>query len=98
MVETAMLREMQYRPLGKTGMSVSVIGFGASSLGDEFGAIDPGEGMRCVHAAVERGINFFDVSPYYGRTLAEERLGAALMGRRDKVLLATKCGRYGATP
>jgi L-galactose dehydrogenase len=48
-----------------------------------------------VHHAIDHGINFFDVSPYYGRTLAEERLGSALAGRRDRVILATKVGRYG---
>jgi L-galactose dehydrogenase len=48
-----------------------------------------------VHLAIDNGINFFDSSPYYGLTLAEERLGQALVGRRDKVVLATKCGRYG---
>jgi L-galactose dehydrogenase len=48
-----------------------------------------------VHFAIESGINFFDSSPYYGLTLSEERLGQALVGRRDKVVLATKCGRYG---
>lgn len=89
---------MQYRPLGRTGFDVSVIGYGASPLGNEFGPADFDEGVRAVHAAIDRGINFFDVSPYYGRTLAEERLGAALEGRRDKVILATKCGRYGKTP
>jgi L-galactose dehydrogenase len=46
---------------------------------------------------VDRGINFFDVSPYYGITLAEERLGVALEGRREKVVLATKCGRSGGS-
>ncbi|MEO8661159.1 MAG: aldo/keto reductase [Bryobacteraceae bacterium] len=85
---------MEYRTLGKTGLSVSLIGFGASPLGDEFRKTDPAEGARAVHSAIDQGINFFDVSPYYGRTLAEERLGAALNGRRDKVILATKCGRY----
>ena len=48
------------------------------------------KGQRAVHAAIEHGINFFDVAPYYGRTLAEERLGAALKGKRNKVILATK--------
>jgi L-galactose dehydrogenase len=85
---------VRYKPLGRTGLNVSVIGFGASPLGNEFGAVDPGEGERAVHAAIENGINFFDVAPYYGRTLAEERLGAALQGKRDKVVLATKIGRY----
>ena len=86
---------MEYRTLGKTGLRVSIIGYGASPLGNEFGETDVAEGVRAVHHAIERGINYFDVSPYYGRTLAEERLGAALQGKRDKVLLATKCGRYG---
>lgn len=85
---------MEYRLLGKTGLRVSVLGFGASPLGNEFGTVDSAEGERAVHTAIERGINFFDVSPYYGRTLAEERLGAALTGKRGKVILATKCGRY----
>lgn len=87
---------MQYRPLGRTGLEVSLIGYGASPLGDVFGTTDPSEGKRAVHLAIENGINFFDVSPYYGLTLAEARLGEALVGKRDKVILATKCGRYGA--
>ena len=85
----------QYRLLGRTQLKVSVVGFGASPLGDVFGAIDPGEAKHAVHMAVDAGINYFDVSPYYGLTLAEERLGAALQGRRNDVVLATKCGRYG---
>jgi L-galactose dehydrogenase len=89
---------MDYRPLGQTGFRVSVIGYGASPLGNEFGATDVDEGVRAVHRAIDAGINFFDVSPYYGRTLAEERLGSALQGRRDKVILATKVGRYGREP
>lgn len=87
---------MLYGALGNTGLSVSRIGFGASPLGDVFGTTDPAEGLKAVHRAIDFGINFFDVSPYYGNTLAEERLGNALLGRRDKVVLATKCGRYGA--
>src|SRR5262245_31102035 len=89
---------MEYRVLGKTGIKVGVIGFGASPLGNEFGPADFDECVRAVHLSVERGINFFDVSPFYGLTLAEERLGRALEGRRDKVVLATKCGRYGREP
>jgi len=85
---------LQQKVLGATGLMVSEIGFGASPLGDEFRKTDPAEGVRAVHAAIDRGINFFDVSPYYGRKLAEERLGIALEGRRNKVVLATKCGRY----
>src|SRR5580700_11413932 len=85
---------LRKKVLGATGLLVSEIGFGASPLGNEFRETDPAEGVRAVHAAIERGINFFDVSPYYGRTLAEERLGIALEGKREQVILATKCGRY----
>ncbi|MCX7049084.1 MAG: aldo/keto reductase [Candidatus Sumerlaeota bacterium] len=90
--------EMIYRKLGKTGLNASVVGFGASPLGAEFGAIDPEEGRRAVHYAIDCGINYFDVAPYYGRTLAETRLGEFLQGKRDKVILATKACRYGITP
>ena len=87
---------MQYKTLGKTGAAVSVIGFGASPLGGVFGVVDPEEGRQAVDFAVDQGVNFFDVSPYYGRTLAEERLGQFLAGKRHKIFLATKCGRYDA--
>jgi aryl-alcohol dehydrogenase-like predicted oxidoreductase len=87
---------MRYRTLGKTGLNVSVLGFGASSLGGVFRDVDPAEGTRAVRRAVDLGINYFDVSPYYGLTLAEERLGKALKGiGRDQLVLSTKAGRYG---
>jgi len=85
---------MRTRPLGKTGLQVSEIGFGAATLGDEYYKLDPAEGTRAVHAAIDAGINFFDTSPYYGRTLSETRLGVALRGKRHQVILCTKCGRY----
>jgi len=87
---------LQHRPLGKTGLLVSPIGFGASPLGDVFGTVSPTQGRAAVHHAIDNGINLFDVSPYYGLTLAEDRLGDHLLGRRDEVILATKCGRYGS--
>jgi L-galactose dehydrogenase len=86
---------LPYRILGQTGLEVSAIGFGASPLGNVFGPVNAAEGEKAVHLAIAEGINFFDVSPYYGLTLAEERLGQALSGKREKVVLATKCGRYG---
>ena len=86
---------MRYRKLGQTGLEVSVLGFGASPLGNVFSVTDPVESARAVHKAIDLGINFFDVSPYYGVTLAEQRLGLALAGKRNEIILATKCGRYG---
>jgi L-galactose dehydrogenase len=87
---------MRYRPLGKTGISVSVIGFGAAPLGNVFADVPATGDAELIGQAVDAGINFFDVSPYYGLGLAEERLGIALAPYRQKVVLATKCGRYGA--
>jgi L-galactose dehydrogenase len=91
------MAEMIYKTLGKTGLKVSAIGFGASPLGGEFGSIDAEEGRRAVDRAIECGINYFDVAPYYGRTLAESRLGEFLKGRRDKIILTSKACRYDIT-
>jgi L-galactose dehydrogenase len=86
---------MEYRPLGKTGLNVSALSYGASSLGGVFHEIDEAQGIKTVHAALDLGINFIDVSPYYGLTKAETVLGKALKGvSRDRYYLATKVGRY----
>jgi L-galactose dehydrogenase len=85
---------MKYRKLGKTGLEVSILGFGASPLGNVFDICDENQGIQSVHYAIDHGVNFFDVSPFYGLTLAESRLGKALEGKRKNILLATKCGRY----
>lgn len=88
---------MEYRSLGKTGLNVSVLSFGASSLGGVFRNVDDQAGIRAVRTALDLGINLIDVSPYYGLTKAETVLGKALQGiPRDRFYLATKCGRYGA--
>jgi len=88
---------MIYKTLGKTGLKVSVIGFGASPLGGEFGPVDPDQGQRAVNYAIDQGINYFDVAPYYGRGLAETRLGEFLEGRRDRIILTSKACRYDIT-
>jgi L-galactose dehydrogenase len=87
---------MEYRKLGQTDLDLSLVGFGGATLGGVFGNIDRADGIRAVHLAVDSGINFFDSSPYYGITVSETRLGEALAGRRERVVLATKCGRYGS--
>ncbi len=87
---------MHYRQLGRTGLNVSVLSFGASSLGGVFRATDDNEAIRTVHVALDLGMNFIDVSPYYGATKAETVLGRALKGiPRDRFVLATKVGQYG---
>ena len=89
---------MQYRTLGATGVKVSALAYGGSSLGSEFRPIDEAEGIRSVHTALDHGINLIDTAPYYGLTTAETVLGKALRGvRRDRYVLATKVARYGKT-
>ena len=87
---------MIYNDLGKTGLKVSNLGFGASSLGGVFRAIKENEAVEAVFTAVDNGINFIDVSPYYGHLKAETVLGKALKDiPREKYILSTKVGRYG---
>ncbi|MET3872048.1 L-galactose dehydrogenase [Puniceicoccus vermicola] len=76
-------------------MSVSCLSFGASSLGSVFREVSLQECMDTVQAVLEGGMNFIDVSPAYGETLAELRLGRALEGvPRDSYYLASKIGSY----
>ncbi|MDR1950690.1 MAG: aldo/keto reductase, partial [Bacteroidales bacterium] len=87
---------MDYREIGKTGMKVSSLSFGASSLGGVFHSLKEIDGIKAVHAAVDSGMNFIDVSPYYGFYKAETVLGKALLEiPREKYFLSTKVGRYG---
>jgi L-galactose dehydrogenase len=87
---------VRYRTLGSSGPLVSEVGLGASPLGGIYGTFAEQDGIAAVHAALDAGINFLDVSPYYGLTAAETVLGKALRGiDRDQYVLATKVGRYG---
>ena len=87
---------MQYNEIGKTGMKVSNLSFGASSLGGVFRNINEEQALQAVYAAVDHGMNFIDVSPYYGHYKAETVLGKALLQvPREKYYLSTKVGRYG---
>ena len=88
---------MERRALGATGISLPVLSFGASSLGQEFRSVELNEAIRAVHTALDLGIDFIDTSPYYGRGMSEVLLGAALRGiPRDRYVLGTKLGRYDA--
>ena len=87
---------MEYRELGRTGLTVSVVGYGTAPLGDMFGTTDEETALQSAYRALDAGINFFDSSPFYGKGLAEERLGKVLRGRRQEIIVGTKAGRYGA--
>jgi aryl-alcohol dehydrogenase-like predicted oxidoreductase len=89
---------MKFRPLGKTGIQLPWLSFGASSLGQECRPVDLNEALTAVRVALELGMNFIDTSPFYGRGMSECLLGVALRGvPRDSYLLGTKLGRYDLT-
>jgi len=86
---------MQTRLLGRTGLHVPVLSFGASSLGAEFRSVTLEEALTSVRVALESGLNFIDTSPFYGRGMSEVLLGIALKGvPRESYTLCTKLGRY----
>ncbi len=87
---------MRTRELGRTGLRVTPLGFGAAPLGGHYGDVDDAANIAAVRYAVDRGINFIDTSPFYSETRSESLLGEALAGGyRDRVVLATKAGRNG---
>ena len=84
---------MQYRTLGRTGLRISEVGFGAMTIGGEiFGATDDQESLRALHRAIDLGLNFIDTADAYGRGHSEELLAQVLKTRRNEVVLATKGG------
>ncbi|KHE92505.1 MAG: aldo/keto reductase [Candidatus Scalindua rubra] len=85
---------MEYRQLGKSDLSVSVIGFGAWGIGGEPFWNTEGEehSIRSIKKAIDLGINFYDTAPVYGFGYSEELLGRALQSKRKDVIIATKCG------
>lgn len=84
---------MKTRPLGSSGIQASAVAFGAWALGGwRWGGSDDQVSIDALHAGFDAGINFVDTAPAYGFGRGEEVLGKAIRGRRDKVVLATKCG------
>lgn len=84
---------MKYRALGASGIKASVVALGTWAIGGwMWGGTDEGDAIRAVHAAIDAGITMVDTAPAYGFGLSEEIVGKAIADRRDKVILATKCG------
>ncbi|HNR32846.1 MAG TPA: aldo/keto reductase [Candidatus Hydrogenedentes bacterium] len=88
---------MKYRNLGSSGISASVVGMGTwvTGGGPTWGAEpDDRESVRAIHAAIDMGVNLIDTAPLYGFGRSETVVGKAIQGKRDQVVLATKCGLW----
>jgi aryl-alcohol dehydrogenase-like predicted oxidoreductase len=85
---------MQTRPFGRTGWTVGEVGFGTWALGADWGAVDDGEGVRALHAALDHGVNFLDTADVYGDGRSERLIAQALKGRQGpRPIVATKAGK-----
>ncbi|MGK4003644.1 aldo/keto reductase [Sorangium sp. So ce1036] len=84
---------MDYRPLGRTGLRVSTVSFGAWAIGGTWGDVDDQESLAALHRAVDRGVNFFDTADVYGDGRSERLLARLRRERREPLIIATKAGR-----
>ncbi|HVX67799.1 MAG TPA: aldo/keto reductase [Bryobacteraceae bacterium] len=80
---------MRYRPLGRSGITASVVAHGTREIR---GDADEPLSIRAIQASLDAGVNFIDTAPAYGLGLSERIVAKAIHGRRDRVILATKCG------
>jgi aryl-alcohol dehydrogenase-like predicted oxidoreductase len=83
---------METRQLGRSGLTVSALGFGCMGMSDFYGPRDDARSMDTLNRAIELGVTFWDTSDAYGPYRNEELVGRAIRGRRDKVTIATKFG------
>ena len=93
-----MATSLRQRPLGTSGLHLTTIGFGTWAMGGGdwkfgWGAQDDAESVRAIEAGLDAGINWLDTAAIYGHGHSEEIVGRAIAGRRDEVIVATKCGR-----
>jgi methylglyoxal reductase len=92
-------KPMQYCSIGSSPLQASRIWFGAWAAGGwNWGGSDEKESIRTIHAAIDAGVNAVDTAPIYGFGLSEEVVGRAVAGRRDGVVIASKCGLNWKTP
>ncbi len=84
---------MNYRLLGRTGMKVSEVSFGAWAIGSSWGAVDDRDSLAALHKAVDLGVNFIDTADVYGNGRSERLIGKLLRARKETIYVATKAGR-----
>lgn len=84
---------MKFREIGNSGIRASVVGMGTWAIGGwMWGGTDEGASIKAIQASIDAGVTLIDTAPAYGMGVAEEIVGKAISGRRDSVVLATKCG------
>jgi myo-inositol catabolism protein IolS len=89
---------MEYRTLGKSGLKVSEIGFGAWAIGgDAWGPVDDNQSIKAMNHAFELGVNFFDTADVYGEGRSEKLVNKLIKDKRDQIVLSTKGGLMGHT-
>ena len=81
---------MKYRQLGRTGLQVSEIGFGAWAIGGSWGAQDESESLAALHKAIDLGVNLIDTAAGYGNGRSERIIAKVLKERKETVYVATK--------
>lgn len=88
-----MSHDMLARPIGSSKIEASAVGLGTWAIGGwMWGGTDEAESVAAIQASLDEGISLIDTAPAYGQGLSEEIVGKAIRGRRDQVVLATKCG------
>lgn len=88
-----MLHDMLTRPIGASGIEASAIGLGTWAIGGwMWGGTDEAKSIAAIQTSIDEGVSLIDTAPAYGQGVAEDIVGKAIKGRRDKVVLATKCG------
>jgi methylglyoxal reductase len=87
---------MEYRVMGRSGIEASAVGLGTWAIGGGpwWGDTDDAQSIKAIQAAIDAGITLIDTAPAYGFGRSEEVIGKAIAGRRDKILLSTKCGLW----
>src|ERR687886_1654873 len=86
--------DMEYRELGHTGYSISVIGFGAWAIGGSWGPVADETSLAALHRAIDLGVNFVDTADVYGDGRSERLIGRLLKDRpNEEIFVATKAGR-----
>jgi len=89
-----MVSEIAKRPLGKTNLMITTLGFGGAAVGNLYSAVDPADALAALDAAWTFGINYYDTAPFYGYGLSERRIGDFLRDKpRERFVLSGKVGR-----